>query len=318
MALRKGHERPDGTILLWFRLVRVGDMTRIRTQWTERAPRGRILTAILVSSLLVASAYADAVLVKLQAATVQAWDRYYQWADQRVQRQLADPARFLIQDRLSDKERKEVRAKLEKGEIVQQRVTTDVIPPGEKFTVPHGEIHHAWGSVLIPRIKLPDLLKFLQDYDHHAGKFADVERSRLISRQGDRFMIYYRLSRTKAFVSATYNTEQEAVYTTISPKQVFSKSIASRIAELENPGTPKEKERPAGEDHGFLWRLVSWWRFEETDNGVIVECESASLSRDVPAILAWMPLIGRYIRSTPLESLRSVLTSIQSQFPAKK
>jgi hypothetical protein len=293
-------------------------MTKVRTQWTESAPWRRTLAATLVSGVLVWSAYADAMLVKLQPATVQAWDRYYQWADQRVQQQLADPARFLIQDHLSDKERKEVRAKLEKGEIVLQKVTTDVIPRGEKFTVPHGEIHHVWGSILIPRIRLSDLLKFLQDYDHHAGKFADVERSRLISHQGDRFMIYYRVSRTKAFVSATYNTEQEAVYTTISPKQVFSKSIASKIAELENPGTPQEKERPIGEDRGFLWRLASWWRFEETDNGVIVECESASLSRDVPAILAWIPLIGKYVRSTPLESLRSVLASIQSQFPAKK
>jgi hypothetical protein len=257
-------------------------------------------------------------LVKLQPATVRAWDRYYQWADQRVQQQVADPARFLIQDHLTDKERKEVRAKLEKGEIVLQKVTTGVIPPGEKFSVPHGEIHHVWGSVLIPKIKLPGLLAFLQDYNHHAGKFAAVERSRLISREGDHFMIYYRLSRTKAFVSATYNTEQEAVYTTIGPKRVFSKSIAVKIAELENPGTPQERERPIGEDRGFLWRLVSWWRFEESDNGVTIECESASLSRDVPAILAWIPLVGKYIRSTPLESLRSVLASIQSQFPSPK
>lgn len=289
-------------------------MMKFRALWTHSIPGGRILTVILVSAVLVWSAYADSMVVKLQPTTVQAWDRYYQWADQRVQQQVADPARFLIQDHLSDKERKEVRAKLEAGEVVLQRVTTDVIPRGEKFSVPHGEIHHVWGSILIPKIKLPDLLKFLQDYDHHAGRFADVERSRLISRQGDRFMIYYRLSRSKAFVSATYNTEQEAVYATISPKQVFSKSIASKIAELENPGAPQEKERPIGEDRGFLWRLVSWWRFEETENGVIVECESASLSRDVPAILAWIPLVGKYIRSTPLESLRSVLASIQSQF----
>ena len=62
-----------------------------------------------------------------------------------------------------------------------------------------------------------------------------------------------------------------------------------------------------GDDSGFLWRLNSYWRFREQDGGVIVECESVSLSRGIPYGFGW--LIGDYVESIPRESLESTLTS---------
>ncbi|NWG12820.1 MAG: hypothetical protein HXY20_04705 [Acidobacteria bacterium] len=269
---------------------------------------------ISVASLFGPIAFADVLIVKLQPATIAAWDRYHAWAEERVRRQVSDPARFLARDHLSGNERKKVAERLRAGDIVVQRVSRGIVPPGQELAVPGGEIHHVWGIVMLPGVKMPELLRFLQDYDHHGGNFADVERSRLISRKNGHFRIFYRLSRSKAFFTACYNTEQEAEYRTVGPGRVFSWSNATRIAELENPGTPEERERPPGDDHGFLWRLVSWWRCQETEDGVIVECESASLSRDVPAMVSWIPGLGRYIRSTPVESLESVLSSIRNHF----
>lgn len=261
---------------------------------------------------------ADVLIVKLRPATVAAWDRYYGWADQKISREIADPGRFLIADHLPPRQKAEIEQKVRAGEIVTQRVTGGVVPRNERFEVPEGEIHHVWGSVFIPNVRMPELMRFLQDYDHHAGKFADVERSRLISRNGDNFRIFYRLSRSKAFVTAVYSTEQEASYVTLDSRRVFGRSRATKICELEDPGTPGEKERSAGDDRGFLWRLVSWWRYQETDLGVTIECESASLSRDVPRVVDWIPGVGSYIRSTPLESLRSVLASIRANFARPK
>ncbi len=274
----------------------------------------KLIVLVSAATLLGPDAMADMLIVKLQPATVTAWQRYYRWADQRVRRQVSDPNRFLARDHLSADERETIRQKLRAGDIFVQHITRGVVPSGQKFVVSGGEIHHVWGTVFLPRVKLAELLRFLQDYDHHAGKFADVDRSRLIRRNDDRFKIYYRLSRSKAFVTAYYNTEQDAEYRTIGPGRVLSWSNATRIAELENPGTSAERERPLGEDRGFLWRLVSWWRYQETDEGVIVECESASLSRDVPAIVGWIPGLSSYIRSTPVESLQSVLSSIRDSF----
>ena len=122
-----------------------------------------------------------------------------------------------------------------------KRVTSGVVPANEKFKVPDGTILHVWGSVFLPKIKMPELLRFLQDYDHHAGNFKDVEKSRLVARNGDDFKIFYRLSRSKAFVTAYYNTDLDGVYRPLDPRHVFSKSVSTRIAELEIRGRRRKR-----------------------------------------------------------------------------
>ncbi len=253
---------------------------------------------------------ADALATKLQPATARAWDRYLAWTDHRVEHELSDPQGFLVEDFFPQVEKAEVKRQLEQGLIVVRRMSSPA-PKGERFEIHDGEIHHWWGAILVPGISLARLLVFLQDYDHHAGKFADVERSRLLSKDGNCFTFYFRLKRSKAFVTAIYNTEQECVYTTHSPTRVSSRSIATRIAEVVDPGKPGERENPPGEDRGFLWRLASWWRFEQTEQGVIVEVESASLSRDIPGVVKIIPWVSSYIRSTPRESIESILTTIR-------
>ena len=53
-----------------------------------------------------------------------------------------------------------------------------------------------------------------------------------------------------------------------------SRSVSTKIAELDQPGTPREREKKAGEDSGFLWRLNAYWRYEQLGDGVLIECES--------------------------------------------
>ncbi len=276
----------------------------------------RLLAASLALSLTGAaqSPALEALLTDLKPATVSAWERYFAWADERVRQELGDPSRFLIEDFLPAKDQAEIKHKIGAGEIVVTSMRSPV-PPGVKFSVPDGEIHHLWGAVLIPGGNLSEVLKFLQDYDNHAARFADVEKSKLLSRSGTHYRFYFRLKRTKSFVTAYYNTEQECDYYSHGPGKASSRSIAVKIAELENPGTEAERERPPGNDRGFLWRLVSWWRLQQTEKGVIVECESASLSRNIPAIIKWLPPIAAYIRSTPRESLESVLKSVRTNAP---
>jgi len=119
-------------------------------------------------------------------------------------------------------------------------------------------------------------------------------------------------------VSAAYNTIQEAVYHAVDSRRAWSRSVAVRIAEIENADTPSEREKPPGEDSGYLWRLVSWWRFEETGNGVIVEIESASLSRDIPFVVKLIPGVSAYIRSTPKDSMESVLADLRRNFAGRR
>jgi hypothetical protein len=253
----------------------------------------------------------------LEQRTIQAWNRYLAWADSRVERETGGAGpRFLQIDYLAGLERDDARRRLMAGEIVI-REAAGVVPTGSGFDVPDGEIHHLWGAVLVPKARLAELIRFLQDYDHHAGKFADVERSRLISRTGDSFRFHFRLRRTKV-VTVYFNAEQECTYRSLGPTRAASRSVATRIAEIRNAGEPGERELPPGNDNGFLWRLVSWWRFQEVPEGVIVECESASLSRDIPFFVKMLPWAASYIRSTPRESLESVLASVKANAPAPR
>jgi len=56
---------------------------------------------------------------------------------------------------------------------------------------------------------------------------------------------------------------------------------------VENVGSRDERVLQPDGGHGFLWRLYSYWRFEQRDTGVIVECRAISLTRDVPFGLGW-------------------------------
>ena len=94
-----------------------------------------------------------------------------------------------------------------------------------------------------------------------------------------------------------------------------SRSVATRIAEVADADQPSEHEKPIGHDGGFLWRMNSYWRFEEKDGGVYVEVESISLTRDIPTGLGW--LIGPFVTNIPRESLLMTLGSTRSAVETK-
>jgi len=84
----------------------------------------------------------------------------------------------------------------------------------------------------------------------------------------------------------------------------------ARVAEVEAPGTPQEREKPVGNDGGYLWRLYSYWRVLERDGGTYVQCESISLTRDIPLGFGW--LVRPFVTSIPRESLEFTLTTTRN------
>ena len=94
-------------------------------------------------------------------------------------------------------------------------------------------------------------------------------------------------------------------YLEVAPKRWRSNSRTTRIAEVDNAGKPNEREKLPGTGEGFLWKLNSYWRFEERDGGTWVECQAVSLTRDVPVGLGW--IIEPIIRNLPKESLENTL-----------
>jgi hypothetical protein len=85
----------------------------------------------------------------------------------------------------------------------------------------------------------------------------------------------------------------------------YSTSKSMRISEIESPGTIAERTLDASEEHGFLWRLNTWWTYEERDAGLYLQIESVSLTRAIPRGLGWA--IRPYVESIPRESIEFTL-----------
>ena len=181
------------------------------------------------------------------------------------------------------------------------------------MTVPDAMVHHWRGSVFVPRVSLDRVLAHVADPRVDAPVQEDVIEARVLDRSPGSLRLFLRLQRSQ-LVTVVYNTEHVVHYTRLGGTRASSRSVATRIAEVAEPSTPRERELRPGEDHGFLWRLNSYWRYEQIATGVLVECESVSLSRTVPAIArsAVRPLIDQVASA----SMERTLAALRSRFTA--
>lgn len=251
---------------------------------------------------------------ELKQPTIDAFNRYVQFTEQRFDADLRPGTPFLWIDGLPPTDRQSAYDRLRKGEVVISRMET--LANGQKIHVPDALVHHWIGTVFIPGATLQQTLALAQNYDHHDVYYApDVTRSKLTSRNGDDFHIYYRFKRHKV-VTVVLDTNYDIHYASISPTREISRSYSTRVQEVENAGKSDEKDKPVGNDTGFLWRLYTYWRFEQKDGGTYVQCEAVSLTRDIPAGLGW--LIRPFIESVPRESLEFTLASTRKALVGKK
>src|SRR5215813_5474113 len=246
--------------------------------------------------------------VELKQETSNAFSRYIVLTEERMARSLRDGDSFYSMDGKPESQRDALRIRLRQGEIViDQMETLD----GERFIkVPGGLVHHWIALGFIPGVNLNQALALLQDYEQYPVIYQpDVKRAKLLNTDGTHFNIYLRLYQ-KTVVTATFNAEFEVTYFRVNERCANSRSYSKRIAEVENPDQPEERERPVGNDRGFLWRLYSYWRLEERDGGIYVELESVGLSRSVPVFFAW--LVNPLLKSLPKSYLSRVLNSTRT------
>ena len=129
---------------------------------------------------------------------------------------------------------------------------------------------------LIPGATLERTLALVQDYGRHKVVYQpEVIDSRILSHNGNDFHIYLRLLKKKV-ITVVLASEHDVKYTQLDKTRWRSVSRTTKIAEVEHAGKPDEREKLPGTGEGFLWRLNSYWRFEERDGGTWVECEAIS------------------------------------------
>ena len=255
------------------------------------------LICVVIAVLVLAASSARA--AELKPGTVAAFDRYVRLSEARMN----GSAPFLWIDALPETERRARLETMRRGQLTIERLQTR--DAGKEVEIPDGLVHHWLGTVFVPDVTVGQAVALLQDYNRHAEIYRpNVARSKLLARDGDLFRVYLRFYMKKV-IAVTVNSEHEARFIRPAPDRAESRIYSTRIAEVENAGTPQEREKPVGHDGGYLWRLYTYWRFLERDGGTYVQCEAITLTRGIPMGFGW--LVGPFVTSIPRESLTFTL-----------
>ncbi|MGA7854398.1 MAG: hypothetical protein WCA15_13810 [Candidatus Acidiferrales bacterium] len=266
------------------------------------ARTARWSTAVLLAALLLFPFSLNATDLQPQAA--QAYDRYIQLTEAQVNSELAQSGPYLWVERLPDARRAAAEAQLHNGQIAIERLYT--LDNGKTISVPGGIIHHWIGTIFVPGATLTQTLSFMQDYNHKVDYFKpDITRSKILRHEGDDYFVLLRFYKKK-IITTVIDTDQQVHYHLVDRTHAWSRSRTTRVQEVENPGQPDERLEPEGHDRGFLWRMNTFWRFEEKDGGTYIECQAISLTRDIPTGLGWV--VGPFVTSVPKESLNFTLS----------
>jgi len=254
---------------------------------------------------------------QLQPETLQAWQEYLALTESRLKSYHQNPGRFLWLD-----EQPERRNRVGAGEIL--------VAPWEGRPVrhvPHGLIHHWVGAVLIPGVKLEDVLAVIHDYDNYKQHYKAsgvVADSRLIERRDSSyFRFQMRWVKRVLWVTAAVEAEYESREYVLDAQRRYGVARSLRIQEIRNVGGPNERLLPPDTGTGYMWRLYSISKYQETPEGVYGELEALVLSREIPAALSWIvtPVVNRLSRNSLLLTLRLTREAVlkrkrQAQFDA--
>jgi hypothetical protein len=240
---------------------------------------------------------------ELKQKTTSAFDRYVAATEARFANELRPGGAFLYVDAMNADAKRQAYDQLKNGEILVEKLETKA--PGVNSDVPDGMVHHWVGLIFIPGATLAKTLPIVKDYDRRAELYKpDVSASRTIAHNGDDFKMFLRLHQ-KRFTTVDFNTTYDVHWGAVDSTKVYSNSISTRIAEVKDPAKPDGEELPVGAGHGYLWRLNTYWRFEEKDGGVYLQCEALSLTRDMPIGLGW--LLKPLVTAIPKQSLNRAL-----------
>lgn len=265
----------------------------------NRVPAG---AALLILTLLAAPALRAA---ELRPETLAYWEQYVQSADQAMQARLRPGHAFLWIDE-SPERRRQVRD----GEIL----VSGVGEPNPK-KVPSGLIHHWIGAVFVPHARLDDVLTIVRDYGHYRDYYhPTVIEARTMRQSTDEDRFTMLLLNKSLLLKTALDSEYSVSYTSRGDSQCYSVSTATRLQEIDDFGQSRERELPPDEGSGYIWRLHSIARYEESDGGVYVEMEAMALSRDIPSLLRWVvePIVRRVSQDALATSLKQTQAAVMA------
>jgi hypothetical protein len=190
---------------------------------------------------------------------------------------------------------------LRKGEVIIERL-------GPSDGALRGAMLHHWrGTAFAPGAKAADFERLMKDFDAYPQYFApQVLQGRILTQHGDHLQAWMRV-RQKHILTVVMDTTYDITYARLDAQNGYSISRSTQISEIDSAGTREERALNSNEEHGFLWRLNTYWSYEERGGGLFMQIESVSLTRSIPNGLGW--IVRPFVESVPRESLEFTLRS---------
>jgi hypothetical protein len=236
------------------------------------------------------------------AAADSAFNLYIDAVETRLNRQHDSPEKFLASSSASSAQGETM---LRRGELVIEELT----PSGGK-ELPGALLHHWRGTAFAPGATAADFERLTRDFDSYPRHFApQVVRASAAAEPGDRMRAVMRV-RQKHVITVVMDTDYDVSFGQLDAGHRYSVSRSTHITEIDSPGTAKEHVLGAREEHGFLWRLNTYWSCEERDDGLYLQVESVSLTRAIPIGLGWA--VRPFVESVPRDSIEFTLQAVRA------
>jgi hypothetical protein len=191
-------------------------------------------------------------------------------------------------------------ARLRRGELIVDQLTS-----GAGTELPGALLHDWRGTAFVAGGKAADFERLMKNFNAYPRVFTpQILTARILSHDGDHFQTTMRV-RQKHVLTVVMDTTYEVTFGRLDAQRGSSTSRSTQIAEIDSPGTAHERALGPGDEHGFLWRMNTYWSYEERDGGLYIQIESVTLSRSIPTGLGWA--IGPFIESVPRDSLEFTL-----------
>jgi len=230
-------------------------------------------------------------------AAVSAFDDYVHSVESRLAQQHQSRNAFLAPPLTPQDEQR-----LRNGDLIIEPIT-----PLTGLPLPGALLHDWRGTAFAAGAKAADFERLMRNINAYPQYFSpQVLQAKVITQQGDHLQAIMRI-RQKHVLTVVLDTSYEITFGRLDAQRGYSISRSTKISEIDSPGSANEHALSSSEEHGFLWRLNSYWTYEERDGGLYLQIESVSLTRAVPNGLNWV--IQPFIEKIPRESLEFTLRS---------
>jgi hypothetical protein len=258
----------------------------------------RISAGFVLLGVLIFAAASCAAAGEPAPAAVSAFNSYINTVELRIARQHQSQIGFLAP--AASGVHSEMR--LRSGELIIEKLT-----PSTGADWPGAMLHHWRGTAFVSGAKAADFERLMKNFNAYPQHFSpQVIQAKILTQQGDHMQAAMRV-RQKHILTVVMDTSYDITFGRLDAQHGYSISRSTQISEIDSPGTNHERALNSHEEHGFLWRLNTYWSYEERDGGLYMQIESVSLTRSIPAGLGWA--IGPFVESVPRESLEFTLRS---------